>query len=308
MMRFMKTENENEKPARRVRKPRWLTIKLPTAAEYEMVRSMIGENELHTVCQEAMCPNQFECFSNKTATFLIMGPRCTRNCRFCNVGHGPEGPPDENEPRRVAKVAARMGLRYVVVTSVTRDDLSDGGARFFAETIREVRKAIPDARIEVLVPDFQGDEDALKTVLDARPDVLNHNIETVERLYPTVRPGADYRRTLGLLRRVGIHAPEIPAKSGMMLGLGERDDEIRRTLSDLFAHGCRFLTLGQYLQPSKEHLPVERFVPPEEFEDWRKVALKIGFQQVASGPFVRSSYHAKDLFENRRRHAASERK
>ena len=258
---------------------------------------MIGENELHTVCQEAMCPNQFECFSNKTATFLIMGPRCTRNCRFCNVALGPEGHPDENEPRRVAKVAAKMGLRYVVVTSVTRDDLSDGGARYFAETIREIRKTIPDARIEVLVPDFQGDEDALKTVLDAEPDVLNHNIETVERLYPTVRPGADYRRSLELLRRVGKHAPEIPAKSGMMLGLGEHDDEIRRTLSDLLGHGCRFLTLGQYLQPSKEHLPVERFVSPEEFESWREKALEMGFQQVASGPFVRSSYHAKDLFQ-----------
>jgi lipoic acid synthetase len=293
----MKTENKSEKPAGRVRKPRWLTIKLPTAAEYEQVRSMIGESELHTVCQEAMCPNQFECFSSKTATFLIMGPRCTRNCRFCNVLHGPDGPPDENEPLRVAKVAARMGLRYVVVTSVTRDDLSDGGARYFAETIREVRKAVPDARIEVLVPDFQGDKDALKTVLDARPDVLNHNIETVERLYPTVRPGAEYRRSLELLRRVGEYTPGIPAKSGMMLGLGEKDEEIRRTLTDLHGHGCRFLTLGQYLQPSRKHLPVERFIPPEEFEDWRKVALKIGFQHVASGPFVRSSYHAKDLFE-----------
>ncbi len=289
-------ENETKGKLGRVRKPPWLTRKLPTAAEYEQVRSMICEGDLHTVCQEAMCPNQFECFSKRTATFLIMGSRCTRNCRFCNVAHGPDSPPDEDEPKRVAKVAARMNLLYVVVTSVTRDDLPDGGARLFAETIREIRKEIPESRIEVLIPDFQGEEEALKAVLNARPDVLNHNIETVRRLYPAVRPGAVYERSLELLSRVREHAPDIPAKSGIMLGLGERDDEIRRTLIDLFEHGCRFLTLGQYLQPSKDHLPVERFVTPEEFEKWREEALKIGFRQVASGPFVRSSYHAGELF------------
>jgi lipoic acid synthetase len=227
-----------------------------------------------------------------------MGSRCTRNCRFCNVDHGVCAPPDPEEPFRVAEASRRMKLKYVVVTSVTRDDLPDGGAGIFAATIRELRKQIPDVMIEVLIPDFQGDYDALKTVLDARPDVLNHNIETVSRLYDTVRPQAVYERSLELLERVKHHTPDIPRKSGIMLGLGEKDDEIRQTLHDLYDSGCRFLTMGQYLQPSKAHLPVQRFVPPEEFEAWRETALQIGFTEVASGPFVRSSYHAKDLYQN----------
>lgn len=280
-----------------IRKPKWLVRNLPTAPAYEKTRAMIRGGRLHTVCQEAKCPNQFECFSSKTATFMIMGARCTRGCRFCNVTQGPEGAPDPGEPRRVARAAAEMGLRYVVVTSVTRDDLPDGGAGCFAETITEIRRAIPGARVEVLIPDFQGDEAALKVVLDAKPDVLNHNIETVARLYPVVRPEAVYARSLELIRRVGSIAPDVPAKSGMMLGLGETDEEIRRTLRDLRNAGCGFVTLGQYLQPSKDHLPVARYVPPSEFDDWRDEALEIGFSEVAAGPFVRSSYHARDLFE-----------
>lgn len=280
----------------RVRKPRWLSRKLPTAAEYEMVRSLIRDGRLHTVCQEAKCPNQFECFSNRTATFMILGSRCTRNCRFCNVASGPDGPPDSEEPRRVAEAAERMKLKYVVVTSVTRDDLPDGGAGLFAETITRIRERIPDALVEVLIPDFQGDETALQRVLAARPDVLNHNIETVPRLYDRVRPQADYRRSLELLHRATVFAPEIPAKSGMMLGLGETVAEIRQTLTDLCEAECRYLTLGQYLQPSRDHLPVARFVTPEEFDRWREEALALGFTGAAAGPFVRSSYHAKELY------------
>lgn len=280
----------------RVRKPRWLSRKLPTAAEYEMVRSLIRDGRLHTVCQEAKCPNQFECFSNRTATFMILGSRCTRNCRFCNVASGPDSPPDPEEPRRVAEAAERMKLKYVVVTSVTRDDLADGGAGLFAETITRIRERIPEALVEVLIPDFQGDAAALQTVLTARPDVLNHNIETVPRLYDRVRPRADYRRSLELLHRVTVFAPDIPAKSGMMLGLGETEAEIHQTLADLYQAGCRYLTLGQYLQPSRDHLPVDRFVPPEEFDRWREEALAVGFTDAASGPFVRSSYHAKELY------------
>ena len=279
------------------RKPRWLSRRLPSAPEYEEVRSLIRKGRLHTVCEEAKCPNQFECFSQRTATFLILGSRCTRNCRFCNVEHGPTAPPDPEEPRRVAEAAERMGLRYVVVTSVTRDDLPDGGAGFFAETITEVRRRLPGARVEVLIPDFEGNRDALKTVLDARPHVLNHNVETVPRLYGQVRPQAIYERSLSLLRRVVAIAPGIPTKSGIMLGLGETEGEVRETLGDLRRVACKFLTIGQYLQPSRRHLPVERFVPPEEFDAWRETALAMGFTEVASGPFVRSSYHAKDLYQ-----------
>jgi lipoic acid synthetase len=280
-----------------VQKPKWLRRQLPTGSSYENVKGMIGDDRLHTVCQEAKCPNMWECFSQKTATFLIMGSRCTRNCRFCSVLSGPLEPPDPGEPARVADVACRMGLKYVVVTSVTRDDLADGGAFLFAETIAEIGKRMPDARVEVLIPDFQGSAEALHTVLQARPDVLNHNIETVPRLYPRVRPQAEYQRSLKLIQRAHDYDPKLPTKSGLMLGLGEQQAEIQKTLEDLKTAGCQMLTLGQYLQPSKNHLPVERFIPPEEFEAWRKKALKIGFAEVASGPFVRSSYHAKELFQ-----------
>lgn len=288
---------QSKKPNIRIRKPSWLKRRLPSGPEYEQIRSLIHSSELNTVCQAAKCPNQFECFSKQTATFLILGDRCTRNCRFCNVEHGVLEPPDPDEPARVAAAAEKMKLRYVVVTSVTRDDLPDGGAAIFAETIEKIHQRIPNAQVEVLIPDFQGEEAALRTVLAAGPDVLNHNIETVPRLYATVRPQAVYRRSLALLKRVGRIAPGIPAKSGLMLGLGETGAEIRRTLEDLYANGCRMLTLGQYLQPTEQHLPVERFVPPEEFEQWRRTALEIGFSEVASGPFVRSSYHAKRLYQ-----------
>jgi len=257
---------------------------------------MLRDGKLHTVCQEAQCPNIWECFSCGTATFLILGSRCTRNCRFCAVEQGPLGPPDPEEPIRVAEAAEKMGLQYIVVTSVTRDDLRDGGASQFAKTIRKIRGRIPDARVEILIPDFQGDAEALQTVLDAGPDVLNHNMETVSRLYDTVRPQADYHRSLKLLRTSLELAPTTPTKSGIMLGLGERKEEIRQVLSDLRAAGCQMLTLGQYLQPTRDHLPVERYVEPEEFDQWREEALRMGFSEVSSGPLVRSSYHAQDLF------------
>ncbi|MCF8079585.1 MAG: lipoyl synthase [Desulfobacterales bacterium] len=292
----MKTKNL--KPPR-TPKPPWIRRRLPSGPEYEKIRSMVRGGKLHTVCQEAQCPNIWECFSCGTATFLILGSRCTRNCTFCAVAHGPEGPPDPDEPSSVAEAAAAMGLSYVVVTSVTRDDVKDGGAGHFAETIRRVKEKIPGVRVEVLIPDFAGDRAALRTVLDAGPDVLNHNIETVSRLYPKVRPEADYRRSLQLIGRVGDMAPQIPAKSGMMLGLGETEEEVRETLADLREAGCRMLTLGQYLQPSKDHLPVARYVTPEEFDAWKKAAEKMGFSQVASGPLVRSSYHAGELFEGK---------
>ena len=287
------------------RKPAWLKRRLPTGETFNQVRELIEAGRLHTVCQEAKCPNIWECYSHRTATFLIMGERCTRNCRFCSVAADPPGPLDPQEPARVAEAVERMGLKYVVVTSVTRDDLPDGGAGHFAATIHEIRRRVPGAEIEVLIPDFQGDPAALETVLRARPDVLNHNIETVPRLYSRVRPQADYRRSLELLRRAGEIAPGIPTKSGLMLGLGERPEEIRLTLQDLRAVGGRILTLGQYLQPSPEHLPVEAYVPPDDFENWRTVALEMGFSEVASAPFVRSSYHAKEAFHALGRKASS---
>ncbi|MDI6725747.1 MAG: lipoyl synthase [Smithellaceae bacterium] len=277
------------------RKPGWLRRGLPADPAYDRLRSFLDDGRLHTVCREARCPNGEECFARGTATFLILGNRCTRRCRFCAVPQGAPLPPDTAEPRRVAEAALEMSLNYVVVTSVTRDDLADGGAWSFAETIRALRVRRPVIRIEVLIPDFQGDETALQTILAARPDVLNHNLETVRRLYPTVRPEAAYDRSLELLRRVGRQAPVLTVKSGLMLGLGERPEELEASLRDLLAAGCRLLTLGQYLQPRKDCLPVARFVPPGEFDAWRRVALGLGFHRVAAGPLVRSSYQAEEL-------------
>lgn len=279
------------------RKPAWLRRRMPSGPVFGDVRRMLESGRLHTVCQEARCPNQWECFSQRTATFLILGPRCTRACRFCAVEHGPMGPPDPEEPGRVAEVAREMGLKYVVITSVTRDDLPDGGASVFADTISEVREALPEAGIEVLVPDFQGSKAAVLTVVSAAPDVLNHNLETVPRLYPKVRPGADYARSLKLFKMIGEAAPDMVTKSGLMLGLGETESEIRASLGDLTEAGCRVLTLGQYLQPSPDHLEVERFVPPEEFDRWAQTARSMGFSDVASGPLVRSSYQAGELYQ-----------
>ena len=287
------------------RKPAWLKRSLPKGSEYERVRAVFGRGKLHSVCQEARCPNIWECFSQETAPFLILGDRCTRDCRFCAIAHGPSDPPDPGEPARVAEAATSMGLSYVVITSVTRDDIPDGGAGLFAETIKEIRKRMPDALVEVLIPDFQGNTLALQSVLNAGPNVLNHNLETVPRLYPRVRPEAVYNRSLDLLRHARTYAPAIPTKSGLMLGLGESSEEVEITMRDILDVGCGILTLGQYLQPSKEHLLVERFVPPEEFDSWKAKALDMGFSEVASGPFVRSSYHAKELYQAARRQALS---
>ncbi|MCP4348915.1 MAG: lipoyl synthase [Desulfobacterales bacterium] len=283
----------------RVKKPVWLKRNLPKGSSYEQIRALMNKSQLNTVCKEAKCPNIWECFSRHTATFMILGDRCTRDCRFCAVDHGVPMPPDSDEPARVALAAETMHLSYVVVTSVTRDDLSDGGASFFAETIKEIHKKIPDSLVEVLIPDFQGDEEALQTVVKACPDVLNHNIETVRRLYPLVRHEAVYQRSLELLKRVKSHNPAIPTKSGLMLGLGESSEEIHETFRDILDSGCNILTLGQYLQPSKEHFPVKRFVPPEEFDCWKETALNMGFSEAASGPFVRSSYNAKELYNSK---------
>ena len=285
---------DKQKPS----KPPWLKRRIPSGATYQKIHRLLQQTHLHTVCQEACCPNLGECFSQGTATFLILGDRCTRNCRFCAVAHGPVEPPDPGEPSRVAEAVHTMKLQYVVVTSVTRDDLTDGGASVFAETIRTIRKESPETRVEVLIPDFCGDFQSLKIVQEARPDVLNHNVETVPRLYPSVRPGAVYQRSIDLLKTAHQIDPSILTKSGLMLGLGEHPEEVRQVLNDLQDAGCRILTIGQYLQPSGEHLPVERFVPPEEFEEWRKKALEMGFEEVSSGPFVRSSYHAHEAYQS----------
>ncbi len=277
-------------------KPKWLRRSLPTGPEYEKIRQLLKSHDLTTVCQEAKCPNQFECYGKGTATFMILGERCTRNCRFCAVGHQPQSLPDPEEPERVAEAVVLLDLRYAVVTSVTRDDLADGGASLFAETIRAIRRRSPKTLVEVLIPDLQGDRPALQTLLDAAPDVLNHNIETVAPLYRQVRPQAEYRRSLELLRRAKEMYPRIPTKSGIMLGFGETHAELLQTWQDLLAAGVDILTMGQYLQPSAEHLPVQRFVPPEEFAELETEALALGFAGVASGPFVRSSYQAEKLY------------
>jgi len=278
------------------KKPPWLKRRLPAGKEYENVRRLLDKNCLHTVCQEAKCPNLWECFSQGTATFLIMGDRCTRNCRFCAVAQGPLGPPDPEEPKRIAEAVQTLNLSYVVVTSVTRDDLPDGGGEHFAATIDSIRRTNPDTRIEVLIPDFQGSEPALDLVLETSPDVLNHNLETVKRLYPLVRPQAIYERSLALMRYVHTRCPALSIKSGLMLGLGETNAEIKKALRDLLDNGCGLLTLGQYLQPSKTHLPVVEYIAPDVFASLRRSALAMGFRDAASGPFVRSSYHARELF------------
>lgn len=282
-------------------KPHWLRRTLPTGPQYERIRALIRDQCLHTVCQEAMCPNQFECFAKGTATFMILGDRCSRTCCFCAIDHGPQGMPDPAEPDRVAEAVQTMGLSFCVITSVTRDDLADGGAAHFAATIGAIRAHNPRTLIEVLIPDFQGDADALETVLAARPDVLNHNLETVARLYPAVRPEADYHRSLDLLRRVRAIAPAMVSKCGIMVGLGETAEELTRLFADLRATGCDILTIGQYLQPSRRHLPVARFLPPDEFAALERQALAQGFSAVAAAPFVRSSYQAEALYRQVRR-------
>jgi len=287
----------NRVEERQRKKPPWLKQRLPAGFICEEVGTLINNAKVHTVCQEAQCPNIWECFSRKTATFMIMGDRCSRNCRFCAVKHGPDRFPDPEEPHRIAGMVQNLNLDYVVITSVTRDDIPDGGASFFVRTVKEIRRKVPNALIELLIPDFQGNKDALRSITEIRPDVLNHNIETVPRLYSIVRPEAIYQRSLDLLKQVVTYDSTIIAKSGLILGIGEQPEEILNTLKDLLHAGCQLVSIGQYLQPTKAHLPVERYIPPKEFNDWRKIAIEMGFVEVACGPFVRSSYHAKDLYQ-----------
>ncbi len=276
-----------------LRKPKWIRAKAPLGREVSRIKRILREQKLHSVCEEAQCPNLGECFNHGTATFMIMGGICTRRCPFCDVAHGTPDPLDPQEPVHLAESIAAMKLKYVVITSVDRDDLRDGGAAHFAACIEETRKRSPGIRIEILVPDFRGRlEVALENLGSAPPDVFNHNLETVPRLYKKARPGADYTWSLNLIKRFKALHPDIPAKSGLMLGLGERDEEIIEVLKDLRAHGCDWLTLGQYLQPSLHHLPVERYVTPETFDKLGAMARELGFENVASGPMVRSSYHA----------------
>ena len=279
----------------RRRFPPWLKKRLPVGGKVEFVQGLLEELDLAAVCQSAHCPNAAECFALGTVTFMILGERCTRNCAFCAVASGAPAPVDPDEPRRVAEAVARMGLRYVVVTSVTRDDLPDGGAEHFDKVIRAVRERT-SADIEVLTPDFQGNTDAIDRVAIARPTVYNHNIETVPRLYAVVRPQADFRRSLDLLAQVKRVTPEATTKSGLMAGVGEKNEEILDTLRKLRQISCDIVTIGQYLRPSQAHLPVSRFVTPEEFREFEMAAKEMGFAAVAAGPFVRSSYHAGVLF------------
>ncbi len=277
------------------RKPEWLSIKLPNGDEYQQVKEvkqMMRSKTLHTVCEEAKCPNIHECWANRTATFMILGDICTRACRFCAVKSGLPTELDLQEPERVAEAAEQMGLRHVVVTSVARDDLADGGSAIFAETIHAIRRRMPLCGVEVLIPDFLGDESSLRIVLDAKPDILNHNIETIERLSDRVRSKAKYRRSLELLRRSKHYAPDIPTKSSIMLGLGEEWPEILQTMDDLRAVDCGIMTIGQYLQPTKKHLAVDSYYTPEQFAELKREGMNRGFSHVESGPLVRSSYHA----------------
>ena len=275
------------------RKPKWIRAKAASTPAVMELKSVLRDHKLHTVCEEAACPNLGECFSHGTATFMIMGDICTRRCPFCDVAHGRPKPLDENEPLSLATTIAAMKLKYAVITSVDRDDLRDGGAAHFVTCIQTIREHSPNIQIEILVPDFRGRMDiALDILQQAPPDVFNHNLETVPRLYKQARPGADYQWSLNLIKRFKEIYPDIPSKSGLMLGLGESNDEIIETLKDLRAHNCDRLTLGQYLQPSRHHLPVARFVSPEEFEQFGEIAKELGFSHIASGPMVRSSYHA----------------
>lgn len=276
-----------------LRKPRWIRARSQNAPAVQRLKNMLREQNLHTVCEEAACPNLGECFAHGTATFMIMGDICTRRCPFCDVAHGRPKPLDENEPAKLGETVATMGLKYVVVTSVDRDDLRDGGAGHFVECIDEIRRQSPATKIEILVPDFRGRMDVALALLEqAPPDVFNHNLETVPRLYKQCRPGSDYAWSLTLLERFKHTYPEVPTKSGIMLGLGEKIEEVEQVMRDLREHGVNMLTLGQYLQPSRYHLPVIRYVSPEEFDALGDTARALGFDNVASGPMVRSSYHA----------------
>ena len=288
-------------------KPAWLKVKAPGSPSYLRLKGLMRELDLHTVCEEARCPNIGECWSHGTATFMILGDICTRACGYCAVGHGRPNAVDPAEPARVANAVSTLGLEHVVVTSVDRDDVADGGASIFAETVREIRRLTPTASIEVLIPDFQGNEQSLHTVLDAGPDILNHNTETVPRLYRQARSGGRYARTLELLDRSRRYAPQIATKSGIMVGLGEEWNEIVETLEDLRRAGCAILTIGQYLRPSPAHLPMARYYHPGEFARLKELALDMGFAHVESGPLVRSSYHAREQADAFRKSPAAAR-
>jgi len=294
--RHVPTARENrEVPVGRGDRPPWLRVRVRATPELDRLRALVRERRLHTVCQSAACPNLYECWARGTATFMIGGNTCTRRCGFCDVQTGRPAALDPGEPLRVAEAVAELGLRFAVVTCVARDDLADGGAGQMAATVRAIRERCPGTGIEVLIADYGGSEAALATVLDAGPDVLNHNLETVERLQRRVRPAARYGRSLWVLRRAAELRPDIPTKSGLMLGLGEADDEVEGALRDLRGAGVGLLTLGQYLRPSPDHLPVERFVAPEAFRAWAERARALGFDEVAAGPLVRSSYRAERL-------------
>ena len=280
-------------PEQKLKKPEWIRAKLPNPKKFFEIKDILREQKMHTVCEEAACPNISECFSRGTATFMIMGDMCTRRCPFCAVGHGRPNPLDPEEPQNLANSVRAMNLRYVVITSVDRDDLRDGGAQHFADCITAIRQTSPTTKIEILVPDFRGRLDiALKILAETPPDVMNHNLETHPRLYKMARPGADYKHSLELLRRYKEMMPHVPTKSGIMVGLGETDDEVREILRDMRAHNIEMLTIGQYLQPSDGHLPVLRYVTPEMFKQFEKEAYQMGFHNAACGAMVRSSYHA----------------
>ncbi len=282
-----------EQPETALRKPDWIRIKITASDEITRVKQLLREHKLHTVCEEAACPNLAECFQHGTATFMIMGDLCTRRCPFCDVAHGKPLPLDKDEPEHLANAIKAMALKYVVITSVDRDDLRDGGAGHFADCIKQIRQQTPSTKIEILVPDFRGRIDKAVAILANEPcDAFNHNLETVPRLYKQVRPGSDYQGSLNLLRQFNQAQPQIPTKSGLMLGVGEEPAEVHQVMQDLLAHGCSMLTLGQYLQPSKAHLPVKAYITPAEFDEYGKIAEEMGFKQVASAPMVRSSYHA----------------
>jgi lipoic acid synthetase len=278
----------------KLERPAWLRAPAPVGDNYRELKRLVGELKLHTVCESAACPNVGECWNRRTATFMILGNVCTRRCGFCAVQKGAPLTVDYDEPRRVAEACEILGLKYAVVTSVNRDDRKDGGAELFALTIEAIRERIPGCKVEVLVPDFQGSHAAMEIVMDARPDVLNHNIETVPRLYRQVRLGARYERSLDMLAHAKRARPAVPTKSGLMLGLGENPDEALQVMRDLRAHGVGILTLGQYLRPSQKHLPIIRYVPQSEFDEFKRKGYEMGFAHVESGPLVRSSYHASD--------------
>jgi len=279
-------------------RPDWLTVQVPEPEALDRMKLLLDSGHLHTVCEGADCPNIGECFANKTCTFMILGNVCSRNCRFCAVAHGLPSTIDPGEPQAVALTTRQLGLKHVVVTSVTRDDLSDGGAGHFADTIRAIRAQVPETTIEVLIPDFQGSIEALQLVLDAEPDVINHNVETVPRLYSTVRPQAIYHRSLELLKRASESGRDILSKSGLMLGLGETNGEVFQVMEELRAVNCNILTLGQYLSPSPAHHPIVEYVHPDTFKMLKKMGYNMGFMEVNSGPLVRSSYHAAKTFSN----------